>query len=205
MGPALELFKSSPFGLSGSPPGRQSPMLGEGFTAQRFGGTIKARKCPGRSRRWSMVSHSVPEPVDLARTRRAELLAAITALESALAAPAGDPVWAARVQARNDELASAFDDHVNATEGTDGMYADILRTAPRLRFGVDRLATEHDDIRVAITALGKLIDDLTDSGPDDIGRIRDEGIGLLARLVRHRQRGADLVFEAYSQDIGGCD
>ena len=87
VGPALELFKSSPFGLSGSPPGRQSPMLGEGFTAQRFGGTIKARKCPCRSRRWSMVSHSVPEPVDLARTRRAELLAAITALESALAAP----------------------------------------------------------------------------------------------------------------------
>lgn len=151
-----------------------------------------------------MASPPVPEPVDLARTRRAELLAAITALESALASPAGDPVWSARVQARTDQLASAFDDHVHATEGPDGMYAEILRTAPRLRFGVDRLATEHDDIRVAIAALGKLVDDLHDSG-HDIGRVRDEGVGLLARLVRHRQRGADLVFEAYAQDIGGCD
>jgi ATP phosphoribosyltransferase regulatory subunit HisZ len=150
-----------------------------------------------------MASHPLSEPVDIARTRRAELLAAITALERALAAPAGDPVWAARVQARTDQLASAFDDHVSATEGPDGMYAEILRTAPRLRFGVDRLATEHDDIRVAISSLDKLIDDLTE--PDDVGRIRDEGVALLARLVRHRQRGADLVFEAYAQDIGGCD
>ena len=100
-----------------------------------------------------------------ARTRRAELLAAITALERALAAPAGDPVWTARVQARTDQLANAFDDHVSATEGSDGMYAEILRTAPRLRFGVDRLATEHDDIRVAISALDKLIDDLTETEP----------------------------------------
>jgi hypothetical protein len=152
-----------------------------------------------------MASPPVPEPMDLARTRRAELLAAITALESALAAPAGAPVWAARVQARVEQLASAFEDHVHATEGPDGMYADILRTAPRLRFGVDRLATEHDDTRIAIGSLGKLIDDLTDSGPDEVGRIREEGLSLLARLVRHRQRGADLVFEAYAQDIGGCD
>jgi hypothetical protein len=152
-----------------------------------------------------MASHPVPEPMGLARTRRAELLAAINALESALAAPAGDPVWSARLQARTDQLAGAFDDHVQATEGPDGIYADILRTAPRLRFGVDRLATEHDDIRVAISALGKLIDDLTGAAPDDVGRIRDEGVNLLARLVRHRQRGADLVFEAYAQDIGGCD
>jgi Hemerythrin HHE cation binding domain len=152
-----------------------------------------------------MASLPLPEPVDLARARRAELLAGITALESALAAPAGDPVWSARVQARSDQLAGAFDDHVRATEGPDGMYADILRTAPRLRFGVDRLSTEHDDIRVAITALDKLIDESTDSGPDGVGRVRDAGVHLLARLVRHRQRGADLVFEAYAQDIGGCD
>ena len=152
-----------------------------------------------------MASHPLSEPVDLARTRRAELLAAITALERALAAPAADPVWTGRVQARTDQLASAFVDHVSATEGPDGMYAEILRTAPRLRFGVDRLATEHDDIRVAISALDKLIDDLTESEPDGVGRIRDEGVALLARLVRHRQRGADLVFEAYAQDIGGCD
>jgi ABC-type transporter Mla subunit MlaD len=85
------------------------------------------------------------------------------------------------------------------------MYGDILRTAPRLNFAVDRLASEHDDIRTSITALAKLVDDLSGPDTDAIERIRDEGTNLLARLGRHRQRGADLVFEAYAQDIGGCD
>jgi hypothetical protein len=114
-------------------------------------------------------------------------------------------VWVARIQASTDRLAAAFDDHVEATEGPDGMYADILRTAPRLQFAVARLAAEHDDARVAIVALGKLVDDLSGPDRDAIERIRDEGTDLLARLGRHRQRGADLVFEAYEQDIGGCD
>ena len=70
-----------------------------------------------------MTSHPLPEPVDVARTRRAELLAALTALERALAAPARDPTWAARVQARTDRLANSFGDHVAATEGRTGCTA----------------------------------------------------------------------------------
>jgi hypothetical protein len=33
--------------------------------------------------------------------------------------------------------------------------------------------------------------------------IRDLGTTLLGHLARHRQRGADLVYEAYQADIGG--
>jgi hypothetical protein len=34
---------------------------------------------------------------------------------------------------------------------------------------------------------------------------RRHALELMAALVRHRQRGADLVYEAYSVDIGGED
>jgi len=37
----------------------------------------------------------------------------------------------------------------------------------------------------------------------DVDSVRDLGTALLGRLVRHRQRGSDLVFEAYEVDIGG--
>jgi len=37
----------------------------------------------------------------------------------------------------------------------------------------------------------------------DVDRVRDLGTALLGRLVRHRQRGSDLVYEAYQFDIGG--
>jgi hypothetical protein len=36
-----------------------------------------------------------------------------------------------------------------------------------------------------------------------VDSVRDLGTALLGRLVRHRQRGSDLVFEAYEVDIGG--
>jgi hypothetical protein len=147
----------------------------------------------------------LPEPVGVARTRRAELLAAITGLERVLAVPARDPTWAARVEAAIAALATAFDHHIAATEGSDGMYAEILRSAPRLDFAVNRLVLEHADARASIAALGKLSAELGGSDLGGIERVRDEGTELLAKLVRHRQRGADLVFEAYAHDIGGCD
>src|SRR5918995_4238991 len=97
---------------------------------ERFGSLPVARgerpsrfRRPRPSRRCAMTSQPLPEPVDVARTRRAELLAAITALERALAAPARDPAWVVRVQTSTGRLATAFDDHVVATEGPDGMYA----------------------------------------------------------------------------------
>jgi hypothetical protein len=156
-----------------------------------------------------MTPRPLPEPVDIARARRAQLLAAINALECALAVPARDPTWAAQVQAGVDRLAIAFDAHVDATEGADGVYAEIMHNAPRLGFAVNQLIDEHTETRTAIAALGKLLDELAGVTPGTastlIERIRDDGTTLLASLGRHRQRGADLVFEAYEQDIGGCD
>ena len=156
-----------------------------------------------------MTPRPLPEPVDIARTRRAQLLAAINALECALAVPARDPTWTVQVSAGVDRLAQAFDAHVLATEGADGMYSEILRNAPRFSFAVNQLVLEHADARSAIAALCKLVADLAGAAPDApadlIERIREDGTQLLASLVRHRQRGADLVFEAYAHDIGGCD
>jgi hypothetical protein len=38
---------------------------------------------------------------------------------------------------------------------------------------------------------------------DDVADVRAMGVALLGRLVRHRQAGADLVYEAYEADTGG--
>lgn len=150
-----------------------------------------------------MSPRPLPEPVGIARARRAELLAAASALERALAIPARDPTWQDRVKVGIESLRTAFDHHVTATEGPDGMYADIMSTAPRLKFALDQLVVEHADMRTAMGALAKLAAELDPADVAAIDRIRVEGTDLLARLVRHRQRGADMVYEAYEQDIGG--
>ncbi|KRE95457.1 hypothetical protein ASG76_07355 [Nocardioides sp. Soil774] len=137
------------------------------------------------------------------RRHRAELRESMGALEDALAAPAAADRsrWAQRVQAALSEVSGDFRAHIDITEGPRGLYGDVLRTSPRLSGAVDGLTREH-----------ALIGDQTDqlltrlAAPDlnsDVDAVRREGTALLGRLVRHRQRGSDLVFEAYEFDIGG--
>ena len=43
----------------------------------------------------------------------------------------------------------------------------------------------------------------TSESKEDVDGVRRLGTALLGLLVRHRQRGSDLVYEAYELDIGG--
>ena len=137
------------------------------------------------------------------RAHRAELLESMRALEQALAAPATGRAssWAERVNVALVELEADFGEHVELTEGADGLYQALLATAPHLASSVSRLTDEHTQIKDAIgRSLASCV------GPVDVGDIdavRESATTLLGRLSRHRQRGADLVYDAYQTDIGG--
>jgi hypothetical protein len=141
--------------------------------------------------------------VDELRRRRAELLGSMRAVEQALAAPAPgrQAHWAERLHVGLVELAADFREHINITEGPEGVYGDLLVTAPRLQGAVTGLTHEHALITDQIETL------ISRSGAAHIGEnvdtLREGGTALLARLLRHRQRGSDLIFEAYQADIGG--
>jgi hypothetical protein len=137
------------------------------------------------------------------RRRRAELRGSIAALEGALAAPAraDHARWVERVHVALVELAADFREHIDITEGPDGLYRDVLKSAPRLSDAVAGLTREHvlicdqvDDVLARLTAPG---------ATEGVDKVRDVATALLGRLVRHRQRGSELVFEAYQFDIGG--
>ena len=136
------------------------------------------------------------------RRQRAELRESMIALELALAGPApSDQVrWAERVHVALVELSADFGEHLAVTEGPDGLYADIVAAAPRLSEAVARLTREHRQI-------ARLVDDLLArvSTPETghVDKVRRLGTTLLGLLVRHRQRGSDLVYEAYEFDVGG--
>jgi hypothetical protein len=51
----------------------------------------------------------------------------------------------------------------------------------------------------ALARLGDL------QGFEEGQQLREQGTDLLGDLMRHRQRGSDLVFSAYELDIGGED
>ncbi|MGZ4461174.1 MAG: hypothetical protein ACXVW9_18815 [Nocardioidaceae bacterium] len=137
------------------------------------------------------------------RLRRAELRGSMSALEHALAAPAprDQARWAERVEVALVELTADFREHVDVTEGPEGLYAEVLATAPRLSGVTARLAGEHTKIRALIDDLMARVGAL--EAHEDVEQVRELGTALIVMLVRHRQRGADLVYDAYEFDIGG--
>lgn len=141
--------------------------------------------------------------LDELRLHRAELRESIDTLEQALAAPApaDRSRWAERVQGALAGLSADFRVHVEITEGPDGLYAELLDTSPRLSGTVDRLTHEHTRITEQVDALLAAVS--AADGRVDVDKVRDLGTALIGTLVRHRQRGSDLVYEAYESDIGG--
>lgn len=141
--------------------------------------------------------------LDAVRRLRADLRGSMTALEQALAAaaPGRSAAWARRVEVALVELSADVREHVAATEGAGGLHGALLAAAPRLSSSVHRLVTEHATISGLVgdllTRLGRSV------AEEDVAAVRDLGMVLLTRVARHRQRGADLIYQAYQVDLGG--
>ena len=152
----------------------------------------------------------VDTPVEMAayfervRAHRSELRESVAAVGLALESPiARGGAWRERVRAALAELAHDFADHIALTESPGGIYDRAKHTAPRLSVAVDRLLAEHRDYRDAI---GGYLAVLEHGGTTaDLPAFREELTSLMERLVRHRQAGGDLVYEAYEVDLGGSD
>jgi hypothetical protein len=156
----------------------------------------------------------MPEPDDdlsptLAETarRRADLRDALVDVEQAISRPAvgREPEWTKGVVLRLEGLAHAIEEHVEITERPEGLYDEISTKAPHLATKIDRLREEHpvlrDRTQVLLTKL-----QTTAIGPAwPLDEARDDLQRLLGQIVRHRQLGSDLVWEAYNLDIGGIE
>lgn len=137
------------------------------------------------------------------RRRRAELREAMGELENAIAAPAVDNLaeWTDGVRTALAQLREDFATHLAVTEGPGGLHEELVVVAPRLVHAVDRLTLEHATIGDAIGTVSDRLDAVTEEA--DADGVRDEATDLLVRLARHRQRGSDLLWQAYSSDVGG--
>jgi hypothetical protein len=141
-----------------------------------------------------------------AARRRRTLHEALVALEVAISSPAAGRIhdWTRLVIKEMTAVRDAWDQHVDGTEKPGGLYEEIVATSPRLAGTVGRLSAEHPDITSAVALSLERLELV------EIGRVawplddaRDDLQRFMGKLVRHRQKGADLVWEAYNVDIGG--
>jgi hypothetical protein len=135
------------------------------------------------------------------RSRRHDLHQAMERLEFAAAGPSHEPEhWLGSVKAAIVGLKDALDAHVHDVEMPDGLFTEVTGRAPRLAGQVEELENEHLEL---LHACQRVAEALEEEPVADRAKIRRRVISLLGRLTMHRQRGADLVYEAYNVDIGG--
>ncbi len=149
--------------------------------------------------------------LDDVRLRRAGLKAALSDLELALAAPFANRVdWVTHVREALSAVHDVWTRHIAATEAPGAFLDELVTESPRLSSPTAHLRRDHNDILATIVrAQNGLANPPDDDTPDDqryvawAEEIRVDLTALLAALARHRQRGADLVYEAYAVDLGG--
>ena len=143
-----------------------------------------------------------------ARKRRATLHDALVHLEIAISSPAAGriPEWTALVTKEVIGVRDAFDQHVMVTEKPGGLYEEIITRAPRLDGTVRRLKQEHPEIVEKVAQMVERLEKATIGGPEwPLDDARDDLQRFIGTVIRHRQKGADLVWEAYNVDIGGTE
>jgi hypothetical protein len=141
-----------------------------------------------------------------AAKRRRTLHEALVALEFAISSPAAGRIheWTSRVTKEVTAIRDAWDQHIDATEKPGGLYEEIVGMSPRLAGTVQRLRDEHPDITHAVGQMLARLEQVEIGGlPWPLEDARDDLQRFIGKVIRHRQKGADLVWEAYNVDIGG--
>ena len=123
-----------------------------------------------------------------------ELPSAIHGFARMVAMPPSAPDWTTSFTEQLATLREQMRAHVRDTEGPGGTYAKLLRDAPRLAPGVQALVEDH---RAILRALDQPPVPLV-----DVERVRAWALSIVQDVSMHRQRGANLVYEAYLTDLG---
>jgi hypothetical protein len=107
--------------------------------------------------------------------------------------------WRTELAAAVDVVDEVVAAHIAGTEEHDGFFQELLHeSGGRLSASVRRLRRDHERSTELVGELRKALDAQAD--PAELRQVADE---LFAQLEAHRHRGADLLWQAYGQDIGG--
>jgi hypothetical protein len=145
-----------------------------------------------------MIDHTTIEAAGRVRYLLGE---AAQELERAVSAPArGSAIWRKQVDYCLGELRTTLIEHIELTEGADGLLDQITEDEPRLVPDVEVILADHAELCEAVDLAKDLVEQ---DRADDAHEIRAAVLDLIGRLYAHRHRGSDLVFDAYNVDIGG--
>ena len=144
------------------------------------------------------INEQRSQALSAAGERRVDLKEAVSKTERAAASPTAMPSWRDYVLSELEGLRIALDQHVEEVEGAEGLFAELTELSPRLIHKIHAVRDEHPEL---CQGVGDAIELARGDAP--AAAVRQAVLDVLFLIVRHRQHGADLVFDGYNIDIGG--
>lgn len=150
-------------------------------------------------------TESSQRDVAVSRRDRARSLDSLHEVErrAGAAGPTRPNEWRDDLVLSLDALASNLHDQFDRSAGDDGLLARVVSDAPHLAASIQdlrrrqrKLIGEIDDLRQSLSDLSRTI---------DVGDIRSRLGELIAELRELRAWEVDVVYEAYSFDLGTGD
>lgn len=139
--------------------------------------------------------------LEAVRRHRSELRSAMASLKASVAQSKDPTEWLDDVKPQIRWVRAAFERHVGVHErGPDPLHSEILRGQPHLAPLVNRLQRDHRRLEAALDSLAQKAEAADDALISEVKALSED---IVAQLTRHRQRGADLVWEAFNHDLGG--
>jgi hypothetical protein len=153
------------------------------------------------------TNHPDETAFERSRQHRRGVRQACLDLEEALARPVRqDPDrWFSGVAIRVEHLATAFHHHVEQSESPDGLLSQIVDVAPRLVHAVGQAKVDHQVLAGELAGLQGAVSRANVEDVDQTDTVRHAALHLLLGIAAHRQRGADLIYDAYSVDVEAAD
>ena len=111
--------------------------------------------------------------------------------------------WIAAVGGALSGLGAAWNEHVEFTEGRDGLFEELLDDSIEVAPEVDHLRRDHE-VLVAAMARAQVLLASPTAGPDDT-KLLQSLTGIVKQVDQHRRRGADLLYQVYSVDVSAGD
>ena len=143
------------------------------------------------------------DAIQEARKKRVVLREAMIDYEAAITTPVASPMWLENAVQGLAVLRTALNEHISEVDRSDGIIAKALDHAPWLESHAEILRNQHDDLSARVQRLGEILDGFDTEDATAVAIMREESYDLIRHLSRHRQNGAELVYDAYDMDIGG--
>jgi hypothetical protein len=136
--------------------------------------------------------------------QRGHLRDAAEQFQMAAADVGNDPdVWILAVGGAMAGLGAAWQEHVEFTEGPDGLFDELLDDSVEVAPEIDHLRRDHEVLVAAMARARELLASPT-AGPDDT-KLLQSLAGIGKQVEHHRRRGADLLYRVYSVDLSAGD